>query len=372
MLLELATAICPLFFPFGFDVNYTVICDREVVHAVYSETTDEIDNTSGTTAIEQNLSLLRQFSPGIELELHANSGLDRGEVRDRILDEYQLAGAEQQKQCVIPISVPAGASYTYKIQWTEIASQGWIEEGTHGGGEILGTYSIITDMRCEVVSYQVVQAANGERVGSLHPAEFSSARPSALILETTDLLSQPLYPAGTEPLVLAEIESGESVIVFNIDDNTRSWFRELWQGDGEQAPVIGWLRAESVNYSPRRANLSFAPPGCTQALGWLSSLDDEWESTVQGRVMVVVDLYRDTSATAYPESTFFLTRNGRELRDDEFTFHSAGYFLMDNVAIFADFRVGDVIGFSLVSESEAPLHLSAALYQIPQGCDFGE
>lgn len=138
-------------------IEYTIIDERPVLGEVYIETTDEIDNSLGTSDLEQNLSLLRQFSADIQLELKANSGLDEGDVRDRILTEYQLAGAEQQKQCVIPVSVPPGSIHQYDVQWTQELREGRIEEGAQGGGDVLGTYTIVIDLRCEVTGMNVVR-----------------------------------------------------------------------------------------------------------------------------------------------------------------------------------------------------------------------
>lgn len=71
------------------------------------------------------------------------------------MNQYFAAGVENQKNCTIPVSVPPGSAHIIEIQWTEVLRQGRIEEGRQGGGEVLGDYTIITDLRCEVVGVTV-------------------------------------------------------------------------------------------------------------------------------------------------------------------------------------------------------------------------
>jgi hypothetical protein len=201
---------------------------------------------------------------------------------------------------------------------------------------------------------------------------FNGARPEAAVLAATQLLSQPRYPGGNEPLVLGEIAAGERVIVLDVDDFSRAWFRVLWMGEDGTSPIFGWTRIDYINYNNRLANPYAAPPGCTQPLAVVDDLDDLWDSTVQGKIAVVVDTYRLERRGNYPESTFMLTRNGQPLQDRARRFRSAGYFLMNGVVISADVRPNNVIGFDIITTTDEPLQFYGIIFFVPRGCDFGD
>jgi hypothetical protein len=200
----------------------------------------------------------------------------------------------------------------------------------------------------------------------------SGARPEATVLVTTQLLSQPRYPGGSEPLVLGEVTAGDRVIVLDVDDFSRGWFRVLWMGEDGLSPIFGWTRIDYVNYSNRLANPYAAPPGCAQPLAVVDSIDDLWDSTVRGKIAVVVDAYRLERRGDYPESTFVLIRNGQPLQDRARRFRSAGHFLMNGVVISADVRPNNVIGFNVITTTSEPIQFYGIIFFVPQGCDFGD
>jgi hypothetical protein len=136
-------------------VEYVIVDEREILGEVYTESTSPIDNSVGTTDLIQDIPVVRQFDPQITVNLRPDSRLDERDVEERILQEYFAAGVEDQKNCTIPVSVPPGSMHVIEIQWTEAQRQGRIEEGRAGGGDVLGDYTIITDLRCEVVGVTV-------------------------------------------------------------------------------------------------------------------------------------------------------------------------------------------------------------------------
>jgi hypothetical protein len=138
-------------------VEYAIIDEREVLGNVYTENTNPIDNRMGTSDLVQSISIFRQFSPNVRVNLRPNSRLDQRDVEQRILNQYFAAGVEDRKNCAVPVSVPPGSAHVIEIQWTEVRRQGRIEQGRQGGGEVLGDYNLITDLRCEVVGLNVVR-----------------------------------------------------------------------------------------------------------------------------------------------------------------------------------------------------------------------
>lgn len=202
------------------------------------------------------------------------------------------------------------------------------------------------------------------------PLLFGGARPSSLVLEDAPLLSQPPFTADTEPLTLIDVPAGARVIVFDLDDQTQTYFRVIWQCEGFN--FTGWIFNESVRHQVRRTNTKPAPPGCAIALQIVDLLDDVWVSDIEGKIAVVVDLYRAQGGEVYPRSFYYLTRNGRELRDRERVFTSSGPFLINGVVMSADVQVGTRIGFSVISSSKEELNFFGTLYRVPKGCDFIE
>lgn len=138
--------------------EFVVVDQRELLGAVFKETTQEFNNRNGADDLEQNVSLNRQFRYAIDLRLNENSGLRRQEVEERICEAYNIANCRTggQKQCLLPVSVPAGRAYAYDIEWTEVKREGVIREGNDPDrGNLLGTYTIIVDLQCQTVGVQV-------------------------------------------------------------------------------------------------------------------------------------------------------------------------------------------------------------------------
>lgn len=138
--------------------EFTIVDQREVLGDVFVEQTGLIDNSGGTEMLSQDIAARREFRHAITLRMNPDANLDRLQVEDRILTTYDLPGATGEKQCLIPADVPAGNVYQYDIEWTQVLREGNIEEGqTAGQGNILGTYSIVVDLQCQVVGVNVVR-----------------------------------------------------------------------------------------------------------------------------------------------------------------------------------------------------------------------
>ena len=201
------------------------------------------------------------------------------------------------------------------------------------------------------------------------PLLFGGARPSTLVLNDVDLLSQPPLTPDVQPLLITQLPAGTYLVVLAVDEQTKSYFRVIWPC-GEHT-FVGWVDASAIRYSTRRANPKPAPPGCARAMLTASLLDDVWISTVSGHIAVVADLYREVGGTPFPRSFYYLTRNGRELRDKERRFETSGPFLINGVVLGADVRNGNAIGFSVITSSDEELHFFGTVYEVPEGCDFG-
>lgn len=138
--------------------EFVVVDQRELLGDVFTEQTGNIDNSNSSVELVQDISARRQFRHSIDLRLNDSARLDRREVEERILEAYNLPMAQGDKLCIIPADVPAGGIYQYEIEWTEVLREGNLEEGQVAGqGNILGTYTIIVDLQCQVVGVNVIR-----------------------------------------------------------------------------------------------------------------------------------------------------------------------------------------------------------------------
>lgn len=137
--------------------EYVIVDQRELLGEVSTEMTQPVDNMNGSQDLSQDIAANRQFRHSIQLNLNESAGLNRQEVEDRILDTYDLPNNSGEQMCLIPADVPAGSSYAYNLEWTQVLREGNIEEGsTPGAGDILGTYSIVIDLQCQVTGVNVL------------------------------------------------------------------------------------------------------------------------------------------------------------------------------------------------------------------------
>jgi hypothetical protein len=137
--------------------EFIVVDQRERLGEVFTEVTSNVDNSAGTDVMIIDVNARREFRHTIDLRLNQNANLDRSEVEERILAQYDLPDASGEKICSIPADVPAGSVYAYEIEWTQVLREGNVEEGSSPGGNLLGTYNIIVDLQCQVIGVVVVR-----------------------------------------------------------------------------------------------------------------------------------------------------------------------------------------------------------------------
>jgi hypothetical protein len=200
------------------------------------------------------------------------------------------------------------------------------------------------------------------------PLLFGGARPGSLVVNDTDLLSQPPLTPDTRPLVITEIPAGAVVVVTDLDEQTETYFRVIWPCAGRN--FTGWVPIEDVRRSPRRVNAKFAPPGCARPLEWVDLIDDVWRSPVSTDIAVVVDLYRDERGRRIENTFYYLTQNGREVRDKDREIVTSGPFLVTGVVIGLDVRRGQAIGFSILPPPREDVNFFGIIYEVPEGCEF--
>lgn len=206
------------------------------------------------------------------------------------------------------------------------------------------------------------------------PLILGGARPSSRLLADVELLSQPPYSdyGDTEPLVIATLPRDMWVVVFDLDEQTRGWFRVLVAC--HDVAISGWIPADSnvINHSIRRTNIYAAPPGCARALSIVESLDELWESTISGRVAVAFDVFRDEPGERI-NAFFYPTRNGRELRDKERRIETGGSYLLTGSVVSVELQQGNRLGLSVIgAPRSASPRIFGIIFEVPEGCQFAE
>jgi hypothetical protein len=196
---------------------------------------------------------------------------------------------------------------------------------------------------------------------------FNGARPESAILNDVPLLTQPRFGNDAHPLTLVTIPKNARVVVFDIDNVEKRWYRVLWACD--DFAYAGWVPKDTVRFFDRNANPKVAPPACVNSVTTLETLDVAWKSTIQAkRMVVVVDLFRAPDKTRY-QSFFYLTRNGKDVKDKDREIQTEGPFLLNGEVINTSIAPGTVVGFDLTRPNPS-IRIFATVYQVPEGCQW--
>jgi hypothetical protein len=139
--------------------EFMVVDERELLGEVFTENTGNVDNSSGSEYLYQDLAVLREFRHRMDITFTpSGQSLNRQDVEERILDTYDLVDGSGDQTCLVPADVPPGNIYQFELEWTQIIREGRIEEGSVAGqGDILGTYTIVVDLQCQTVGVVVIR-----------------------------------------------------------------------------------------------------------------------------------------------------------------------------------------------------------------------
>jgi hypothetical protein len=196
---------------------------------------------------------------------------------------------------------------------------------------------------------------------------FNGAKRESPILNDTDLLSQPRFGNTANPMVLVTIPKDARVIVFDIDNVERKWYRVLWACNDEA--YAGWIPVDAVKFYKGNANPKVAPPACVQSKATLDSVKATWKSDFAGRMVVVVDLFRPPDNTKY-QSFFYLTSNGSDVHDKDREIRTEGPFLINGEVVnVLKATKSMVVGFHFTKANPA-IRLYATIYRVPDGCEW--
>ena len=127
------------------------IIDQRQVQGVPVIKTLQANNCKGAQEMRQDLQALLQYTHDISVVPDPGVTVNSGAVADEIRAYYRIPAGPEDAICVVPVVIPAGAFYSYDIEWVEVWREGIFEMGKTDGKEE-GTYRVKESMLCEVVA----------------------------------------------------------------------------------------------------------------------------------------------------------------------------------------------------------------------------
>jgi hypothetical protein len=114
----------------------------------------QANNCSGTSEMKQDLQAVHQYDHDILVTPLEAVVVNRRAVVDEIRRYYRIPDGSSDAICVIPVQIPAGANFSYDIEWIEVWREGTFELGIQDN-KPEGSYKFRQSMLCEVVAQRV-------------------------------------------------------------------------------------------------------------------------------------------------------------------------------------------------------------------------
>ncbi|MEW5871132.1 MAG: hypothetical protein AB1894_17790 [Chloroflexota bacterium] len=111
----------------------------------------QANNCTNTEDMKQDMQAVHQYNHDIEVTPNPGLSVNRRAVVDEIRAYYRIPDGPSDAVCVIPVTIPAGAFYSYDIEWIEVWREGIFETGDPDG-DAEGNYRFRQSMLCEVVA----------------------------------------------------------------------------------------------------------------------------------------------------------------------------------------------------------------------------
>jgi hypothetical protein len=127
------------------------IMDKKQTQGQTLVKTLQANNCSGTEEMKQEMKAVHQYTHTIEITPAAGVSVNKMAVEDEIRTYYGISKIEDDAVCVVPVQIPAGAYYTYDLEWVEVWREGSFELGKPDDTDE-GTYRFLQSMLCEVVA----------------------------------------------------------------------------------------------------------------------------------------------------------------------------------------------------------------------------
>lgn len=183
--------------------------------------------------------------------------------------------------------------------------------------------------------------------------------PRSGLLLSTRILYQPDGDAFVNG-----VDAGEILTILGKND-LGNWYRVHWQD------YIGWIPANSINFPPSKTNEVVVPPLCARPIFALYDFNDVWTSDINGRIVSVIDIFRDETGTEFHSVKFQVLLNDKSIETKELLIQSTrSKYILLGTSFDVHIKEGDNIKFNLTSTlSEIP-HFQAIIFRVPDGCSF--
>ena len=194
-------------------------------------------------------------------------------------------------------------------------------------------------------------------------ADLTSGVPAVLPRSELLLPTEIRYQPDGDVFVNA-VDAGQLFTLLGRND-AGNWYRVHWEDH------IGWIPASSIDIPPSKTNEVAVPPLCARPKRVLSHFNDAWTSDVDGRIVAVIDIFRDIAGTEFSRSTFQVKHNGVSVREKEQAIPSSrSQYLFIGVSFDLVVKQGDRVEFSLAVTGQEMPHFQATIFRVPDGCSF--
>jgi hypothetical protein len=132
------------------DEDKISIAEKRQVQGEAITKTLQANNCNGTEEMKQDMSAVHQYQHDIEVTPNPGVTVNTAAVESEVRNFYHIPQNESDAICIVPVQIPAGAYYTYDLQWVEVWREGIFELG-RTDGQAEGTYRFRQSLLCEVV-----------------------------------------------------------------------------------------------------------------------------------------------------------------------------------------------------------------------------
>ena len=167
-------------------------------------------------------------------------------------------------------------------------------------------------------------------------------------------------PAGSEFTLLGKDISGE-------------WFRIKEQDTGRN--LVGWVPAGSTDLAASQTGAVGKPPSCAAPRAYLESDGAspfvEWESDVEGHVVLVIDLFRDRAGIEARQGELSVLVDTQVV--DRYPVNPTRHsFIFRGLAIDIRLSQSQKLQLALLDApySGSLLHMRTSIFYVTEGCSF--
>jgi len=186
-----------------------------------------------------------------------------------------------------------------------------------------------------------------------------SGLPRSDLLLSTNILYQPDGDAFVNG-----VDAGESFTILGKNDSG-NWYRVDWQSH------IGWIPANALDFPSSKTNEVAVPPLCARPIFVLNNFNQAWTSNVTGRIVSVIDIFRDETGAEFRSAVFQVLLNDKSIitKEQPIPTTRSKYILLGS-SFDVQTKEGDNIKFNIASTQTETLRFQAIIFRVPDGCSF--